>query len=277
MTISFSKDRAKYPELWNGCLRAFNPAGMYGRSWGVSGTVPDYALGRNGSIIDAVPYSNNEYIRKGTYKGVYCTNHTNSSSSFDHIAFPDTGLPNGSTANVSISIWVSPTGYADGMSTAITYGDVRVGGGTSYYKGIRIAVINTGLIAGVYASDIGTVPWSTLTNNWTHIVFTLSGTSARLYVNGKLFSSGNLINSNITLWGTGYIGGMNDSGMRYPFIGYIGTSAIYNRILSDSEIQLLASDQQIMYEQRRTRKSSALIILPSSEYFRRTNLLTGVF
>lgn len=246
MTISFDKDRARYPELWNGCLRAFNPAGMYGRSWGASGTVPDYALGRNGSIVDGTTFESNLHIRKGTYKGQYCTDHYGNAG--NHISFPDTGLPSGST-NVSISIWVSPTGWSGDNSIAICYGDTRSGGFPSWYKAIRIGVYSEGLYAGVYASDIGVVGWSILSNNWTHIVLTLSGNAARLYVNGKLFTSGNLAGANLSLWGTGYIGMMNDVGFRYPYIGYIGTSAIYNRILSDSEIQLLASDQQIMYEQ----------------------------
>lgn len=252
MGISFDKERALYPELWKGCLRAFNPLGIYSYAfdnvYDKRGVYPDYASGKHGYIYNNTTYANNTYVRPNVYKGVYCTQHFE--NVLDHITFPDTGLPI-VAENVTLSMWLNPHAYSagPGFSVAMTYGDNRSGGGGAWYKSAYIGFNSDGLLGGTYASGIVIAPWSEFQYKWIHVVLTKAGTAVRGYMNGVLRSTGTLDGSNTTLWGTGYIGVNNDFGMRYPYIGYIGVSSIHNRIVSDQEIQLLASDPQVMYEQ----------------------------
>ena len=274
MIDSFDIERAKYRELWDECSRAFNPAGIYACNFGASGqrgVYPDYSLAKNGSINDGTAHGSNVFVRPSIYQGMVCTHHIGTSAN-DHITFPDTALPSGAQ-NVSISIWFNATTYdtGSGVSVIITYGNTLAGGGGSFYKSVQIYLAVGGLYCGTYGSDIGPVPWSEFTGKWTHVAYTKAGNSVRIYINGRLYTSGTLGGAaNVTLWGNGYIGANNDIGMKYPYFGYVGTSSIYSRIISDEEIRLLSSDQQIMWEE----EAIALYLTASTGNRRRRVLMT---
>jgi hypothetical protein len=109
--------------------------------------------------------------------------------------------------------------------------------------------LNGGTIIGDIAQSGGTSNSisSTLTNynnnTWYHVMFTRDSSNMYLYVNGSLIKSGsNTLVGSITnsqeLWfglSAFTAGGANPNGS-YQYVGDIGQTFIYNRVLSSSEI-----------------------------------------
>ena len=96
------------------------------------------------------------------------------------------------------------------------------------------------LLLGNFRNDANTQtsliqPTSTVTTNWTHLVFTYNGTTLALYQNGQQLATTSL-SGVINTGGTLTINiGRNTSAAAY-FNGSMGIARIYNRGLSASEV-----------------------------------------
>lgn len=86
----------------------------------------------------------------------------------------------------------------------------------------------------VDGNEVNEYEWAFPYNEWTHITVTYSGSTVKVYKNGQLEEIGSLSGSPIT--GTFYIGGTDIYGGGY-WDGLIDEVAVFNRALSDSEIQ----------------------------------------
>jgi hypothetical protein len=139
----------------------------------------------------------------------------------------------GVTSAITIEAWVncglSPTGtYAaivrkEGAYALRFYGDGRLNGivwiGGVAYETYRVP-----------ASDA----W--VPGKWVHWVFTYDGSYLRIYKNGSLYGSPVAQTGTIDVTTTDLGVGATGTGAM-PFLGLIGPVRIYNRALSDSEIQ----------------------------------------
>ena len=86
-----------------------------------------------------------------------------------------------------------------------------------------------------------------LNNQWNNVVATYDGSSKKIYVNGVLKATINVTGtlvSNTT--GASYIGIFGSFG-GYPFNGKIAHTSVYNRALSDSEIQQIFNATKAKY------------------------------
>lgn len=137
--------------------------------------------------------------------------------------------------NFSLSTFI----YADEVTSATQFLLVRRGGTKDYYKlTLKLDKINFKTESGpvpAMASDLAIE-----ISNWYHVCAVYDGSSARIYINGQLsaeeIASGNLSTSSANL----YIGCNTPSGTddRW-FDGKIDDVRIYNRALSETEIQQL--------------------------------------
>ena len=83
-------------------------------------------------------------------------------------------------------------------------------------------------------NEVNEYDWSFISDTWTHITVTYSGSTVKVYKDGQLTETGSLSGNPIT--GTFYIGGTDIYGGGY-WDGLIDEVAVFNRALSDSEIQ----------------------------------------
>ena len=76
-------------------------------------------------------------------------------------------------------------------------------------------------------------------NEWAHLVETFDGTTVKLYVNGALSTSGTASGFTANTGAPLLIGSSDyGSGPTEPFPGLIDEVAVYNRVLSATEVQL---------------------------------------
>ena len=78
--------------------------------------------------------------------------------------------------------------------------------------------------------------WRFNKNAWTYITVTFDGQVSKIYKNGILTEQGNLKADGIT--GTLYIGGTENYNGGF-WKGYIDEIALFNRVLTDKEVQQL--------------------------------------
>jgi hypothetical protein len=87
---------------------------------------------------------------------------------------------------------------------------------------------------------------SPMTNAWYHLAFTTDSSGSKLYINGQLVVSNDVVISTYVLGKDGFIGAITDGSGVGPFVhpsypifsGLIDEVAIHNRALTSSEIQL---------------------------------------
>ena len=154
------------------------------------------------------------------------------------------------TTAVSLEAWVKPTAYATGGVDWAPGGGIVLSIGQYAYTGVQMFVKNSGHLAirvhngggsgEVLIYDSGV---SVPLNQWSHIVATVATNGdIRLYVNGA--DSGLVANHAVVLTASsGYIGnampqvsGDDHSGADSGFIGLIDEPAIYNAVLTLTQI-----------------------------------------
>ena len=262
MNLMFDKSRARYPELWEGCMRAYNHAYVHsytaktaGQS-GTYGTLQDFSDYRINASIQRLNTSNTGYDTvPSIWLGVRSTNHNGYGAANNTINFSDAGLPTGGgPISVSWRMFCNTYEENEGASVIFALGDSRTGASSSTFQ---VYADGTGLRFGTYAFAGATIPWVQFENKWHYFTYTSSGSTINAYLDGKLYATSSLT-PNVSLWGTAYIGGLNLlGGVYYPLIAFMSEFAIHKRVLSDQEIQLLASEPQIMYQQRSRRRTAS--------------------
>ena len=139
------------------------------------------------------------------------------------------------SAPITVNLWVFRTGTGNVMHLL----GKRVGCDGSASINYQMAFDNrNGLNLGFVSSSGGAVAHTDLPlNTWTHLAGTFDGTNFKLYINGQLAATG-----------TGTLGPTNtapleigDSGTCEPFGGLIDEVEIFNRALTDTEIQAIAN------------------------------------
>ena len=230
--------RPLYPELWRGCVGAWNPG------LGVSGL----------TLRDQSGFQNNGTLTGGP---TWAASGGKYSLSFDGSNdFVAVNLPKrcaGSQAAISMCCWVNlNAGYHKVFDTGDH--DPSVGGGIIWYAatqslggGSQIA------IAGTYPTYGG--PYITA-NRWRHIAFTYSALQIRFFLSGLPVGSFVVArdpNFSGSIWKIGGSGGAETTN------GLIGEFTSFTRVLSDSEIRLLATRRGIAYEMAPRRRSSSAV------------------
>ncbi|MFC1591461.1 LamG-like jellyroll fold domain-containing protein [Thermodesulfobacteriota bacterium] len=197
----------------------------------------------------------------GTVNGATLTTdrfgNPNSAYSFDgvddYIALGDSDNLLGVARNISISIWVYT--HDNTLGQKIFNGEREVGTPSAYNTGYGISIMDDGSIkasVGTGVTNAGSnaaISSSTAidSNAWEHIVIVRNDTDIRIYINGELDSSRNDFSSyDISYYGSAHeydkyaIGnGCYNSWICNTFNGLLDDLRIYNRALSESEIQEL--------------------------------------
>ena len=161
------------------------------------------------------------------------------------ITFSDPGSLTFNGTNQSVfmgSSWTLPSGkaarsicgWAKAASTAAGYRWIAAFGSPGTSQAMFIGMNGTTLYGGGYADDLSVANfWDA---NWHFIALTYDGTTAKLYADGKLVSSG-AKNWNLVPYEC-YIGEQVNNGPEY-WNGSVDDVRIYNRALSASDISAL--------------------------------------
>ena len=143
----------------------------------------------------------------------------------------------------SLAVWVKATGNGGGSYPYIlTSPSYRLLGRFTGTDANSVGFATWDQTNGDYDSGAGTITQ----NTWYHVVVTYDrnnrSTPPVFYLNGKKMATSILANpsgTTATLAGTGYIGNRSDGARGWN--GLIDDLRIYNRILNDTEVQLLAA------------------------------------
>ena len=130
------------------------------------------------------------------------------------------------------SIWVYLTGWRN--AGVFSFGT------TSQYKSIHIQSRTTGQMNGGGWYLDYTFNYTFQTNTWYNIVQTYDGTTFRGYVNGVLTNE--QANSNVNVSYGGICIGAQVNGNEQFYNGSVASARLYNRVLTDDEIQALANE-----------------------------------
>lgn len=142
-------------------------------------------------------------------------------------------IPIGGT-DFTIAFWVNPTDANPASAQNITANHNTTG--TAQYilyrdttKKIGLNGIGKGILETASAIDAAT---------WTHIAFTLSGTTCTVYVNGSANNTGT-VNQLATTTNYTYIGCRQYSGFEQYFNGKLDDMCFFSRALSSTEVGYL--------------------------------------
>ena len=201
------------------------PAGMIGW-WRAEGNASDSADSNNGALQNGAGFAAGR-VGQGF-------NFTALNQSVEVPDSPSLEL----TGAVTLEAWVSPAqfGEATDGTTFISKGDLFVANNQSYdlvysHTGnVYMRVGNSSTLDEVRSNTV--LPL----NTFSHVVGTYDGTTLKIYVNGvlensRISSNGPMLVNNIPL----RIGANNFNG----FVGIIDEATVYNRALSDSEVNAL--------------------------------------
>jgi len=175
--------------------------------------------GNNGTISGAT------WTTSGKYGNALSFNGTNALVTINNA--PSLQL----TSAMTLEAWVYPTTVNSAWRDVIYKGnDNYYLEGTSSNSGHPVA---GAIVGGVYAEAVG--PNSLTANTWAHLAETYDGATMRLYVNGVQVASHAQTGAIATSTNPLQIGG--DSIYGQYFAGRIDEARIYNRALSQAEIQ----------------------------------------
>ncbi|MDP1728349.1 MAG: LamG-like jellyroll fold domain-containing protein [Bacteroidota bacterium] len=167
--------------------------------------------------------------RYGILNKSYLFNATNN----EKITCLNKTLPMAKTGR-TYSLWVNPYSLKDisQTSTAFSYGDPSVG------KGIMLGLVNNGIIAFQgWGTDLN-ANYNYTFNQWINIIGTFDSLNVKLYINGNLIDSTTKTNWNTA--GTEFVIGGRIGPPSITFDGKIDDIAVWNRVLTSSEIRKVA-------------------------------------
>ena len=142
------------------------------------------------------------------------------------------GVGNVSPSKITISAWIKPTNnpnYGSVVMKQFTYGLETQG--SKVYAGIGngSAWANGSTGGGYLEGNLSLDSWQLVTQ-------TYDGKTNRLYINGKLVSSGS---ATLSIGSAPFLIGAWDTAFAEPFMGAVDDVRIYNRALSASEVSTL--------------------------------------
>jgi hypothetical protein len=145
------------------------------------------------------------------------------------------GLPYGS-ANRSISVWAKTNALNNQINYIFHYGTSASGNGLAFRPSTILYFANAN-------ANLETAN-TTANNTWVHYVCTYDGTTAKVYVNGSLFSSGaktfdTANNSDI------FKLGLAEGGQANYFNGAVDDLKIFDEALTDAQIAMLYTNNQL--------------------------------
>jgi len=244
-----------YPELWRGCVGAWNPG------LGPTGlTLRDWSGGCNHGTFFNASASTSWSVSAGRYTVDFPT----SANEYVSCANPQLG----GSSQMTLSYWLIRTGNnsaANGNGVVGAWGLQGVGSSNQFVSlfvsnAIRFTV-GAGTVVGVTASqsiDLGSLY---------HIACIYDGAAVQIYVNGMLGGSAAI--SGAIVAGTGQLR-FGNYAVSEQSICSIDDVRIYPRAVSQNEIRLLASRRGIAYELAPRRRSSSAV-----QFNRRRRLLLG--
>lgn len=204
----------------------------------------------NGNARDSTPYASNMTSivgaslttdRKGRANSAYVFNGSPSrylsASTNSALAFTD---------NFTLSAWINPTSYKTTGYFGLKNGILARGPATTYNYAMQATDANTISFIertgseGLQFTNFTGVP--TLTNTWTLVTITISGGTARLYINGSLHASAAVgaIGPGAAdqfIIGSVTQGGNDETGI----VGKVDDVRVYGRALSAGEVSSLYS------------------------------------
>lgn len=208
--------------------RAANPlpSGVVGY-WPGDGDALDHAGTNDGTLEGGVAYAQGRI-----------------GSGFSFTNLQDVNIPYSTSlepTNCSIQAWIKPVGVAYGKSWANIFG--QRGG---RYEMVANPDNNGGWRFGLQKyTGSGWIEFSTVggipTNQFTHLMATMDGTTVKLYTNGVLDSIGGWTTVSSHTVQPFFIGGCFAPDEDGYFCGTIDEVAIWNRVLTQEEITWLAS------------------------------------
>ncbi len=161
----------------------------------------------------------------------------------DYIEVPDDGSLNFGTNNFTLSAWIK-TDY-DGLHNVILnkfWGDVDGQRGYSFWiRDNKLAFVLARVDPDYIPGTGGVVGDTELNdNNWHHVVGVRDGNYMKIYTDGQFVNSfDGAADFNFSSTGSLQIGQETVPGYESPYYGKIDEVRIYNRALSDTEIQAL--------------------------------------
>jgi len=213
----------------------------------------------NNGIVLCLPFSGNANDESGngyngTISGATLTSdrfgRTNNAYSFNGSSnYIDLAKLLPDQTSLSISAWIKPTGNTSTNGFVFFDGDANCGNDLSLIytnNTIKLIANKSGAsMDGINFSAQATLSSSSL-NGWFHIVWTMSPTQSKIYVNSILANTINSSGSNVGYHFTPTIGCFNDGGgtpcgsARAQFFqGGIDDIRVYSRLLSPSEVSIL--------------------------------------
>ena len=200
----------------------------------------------NGNANDASGNGHNGTVYGGTTMTTNRFGQANAAYDFDgstgYIGIPQNSVLNSLTTNFTLSAWIW-------QRESITNGyrildKETAGNGDGWSFDTYNCIDQTGnrlRLEGANANNSCNVPGETEYSlmQWHHVVATVSGTNGKVYLDGTLEGSGNAGNIPVNTLDV-YIGLAHPGrGSGFWFNGHIDDVRIYNRTLSDSEVQQL--------------------------------------
>ena len=224
----------RYASLRQGLVGAWCPSvsGPYGYS------LPDLSgYGNHGTLTNMDPGSD-WVVSDG--KGALDFDGSNDYVTNSQMNFPKVG------DFISVSMWINWLSTQTDYRLPFGIGADVSGGNRGYY----IWRSNTGYIRSEFGSSTGVAlsPTTTSNNVWTHVAAVYNKVTNKLFLNGKEVCSTNYSSANFTSSSTLQIGAIFSSGISntvYYTNCQMDDVRIYRRILTDSEIRLLASERGI--------------------------------
>jgi hypothetical protein len=247
---------AKHPELWDGCVGAWNPGlgntGLSLRDW--SGNQ------NNGTLTNGPTWAASQGRQALTFDGVN-----------DYVDVPHNTMLNAATGvSLTVCYWLYYALSGDGLDTDYDghVGKTSAKSLTGWVANLRWTGPSSVQLR-LWLSGLVPVSYSSSKNYigaWTHVVMVIdrSNNTGHIYEDGSKKTSGTISSSSFGTTGVLRIG--NDAFGSFTK-GSIDDVRIYNRALSSQEVHTLAQRPGIAYE-RAPRKFYSLPAAASSRQYR---------
>lgn len=223
--------RPLYPELWRGCVGAWNPG------LGVSGL----------TLRDQSGFQNNGVLTNGptwaASQGKYAMS-MNIAVANQYVTATGRGT---TTAESTLAMWLQLSAYS-------TYGSIPFHADANYW--VQLATNGTMIYTGGPNFTIPSTAWTD--GLWRHLAFVVKSDGTKVYING-LQAGSDATKIPGTIDATEIWIGRYRGGDFWSHKGQLDDVMTYRRPLSPQEIRTLATRRGIAYEMAPRRRSSSAV------------------